>query len=246
MRTSNKILIVAFAILAFSLVFYDMQLCALYRTGEYKKPFWNFVKLDYAGFNSVELNSATAVNILLAKGPFKVMVDPTATDFIKIRLDGKKLVISAEFENHFRSLASDYAVFISCPDLSLFSANAYYTVGSNKITDTTALNLSWRPTVISGFTNDSLTIIQSNASNVLIKTCRINTLRAIVGISNNSGSDLTIGTDNFFKQTDFDIRNKGTLVLKNPVGVTPNYHLADSAQVIVNSASQHILKLKQP
>jgi len=243
MRTSNKILIIAFAILAFSLAGYDIQLRAIYRKGDYKKPFWNFVKLDYSGFNSIELNSSTAINILLVKGPYKVMVEPTATEFVKTRLEGKKLVITAEFGNHYRSINSDYTVFISCPDLNAFNADAFYSANGHLTIDTTALNLSWRPTVISGFTTDSLTLTESNASNVVIKNCRVNVFKAVVGISNNSGSDLTMGTGNSFKQTNFDVRNKGVLVLKNVVSDNVNYHLADSAQLMLNSATQQILKL---
>lgn len=243
MRTSTKILIAAFAVLVFSLVFYDMQLRVIYLKEDYKKPFWDYVNQNYSGFNSVELQSSTAINVLLVKGPFKVMVDPTATDFIKTRIEGKRLIIYAKFENNFRSLNSTYAVFISCPDLSFFNADAHYVAGANTVTDVAALNLSWKPTVINGFTTDSLMLSESNASNVIIENCRIKYFKAIIGISDSSGSDLTIGTGNVFTQTDFDVRNKSLLVLKNPFGNNVNYHLADSAQLMLNSASEHILKL---
>lgn len=246
MRTSIKILIAALALVLTGLLAYDTQLKAEYLKGNYKRAFGGFVPANFNNFNAIELQSGTAINLMVVKGPYKVTVDPTVGDFVKISQQGSKLIIRAVFKDHYRGLAGDYVVFVSCPELSSFSSNACYTTGDITVTDTTALNFAWRQTVISGFTNNNMLITESNASNVMIRNCRVDTLKAIIGISNNSGSDLTIGAGNYFKQTDFDIRNKSTLMLKNIAGGNINYHLADSAQLMVNGASQPLLKLKQP
>lgn len=246
MRTSIKILIAALALVVIGLLAYDTQLKAEYLRGDYKKPFGGFEAKSYSNFNSIELQSGTVINLKVIKGPYKVLVDPTAGEFLKITQQGSKLIFRAAFKDHYRGLASDYVVFVSCPELSALSSDASYTAGDMRVTDTAALNFAWRQTVISGFTNDSMLITESNASNVVIENCRIDTLKAIIGVANNSGADLTIGAGNFFKQTDLDIRNKSTLMLKNTAGGNINYHLADSAQLMVNGASQPLLKLKQP
>lgn len=246
MRTSIKILIATLALVIAGLLVYDTQLKAAYLKDDYKKPFGGFVPANFSNFNSIELRSGTVINLMVTKGPYKVLVAPAAGDFVKISQQGSKLIISAEFKDHYRGLADDYVVFVSCPELSSFSSNARYKAGDMTVTDTTVLNFAWKQTVINGFTNDTMRITESNASNVTIRNCRLNTLKAVVGVSNNSGADLTIGAGNSFKQTDFDIRNKSTLMLKNTAGGNINYHLADSAQLMVNGVSQPLLKLKQP
>ncbi|MGZ3874058.1 MAG: hypothetical protein ACXVJD_14145 [Mucilaginibacter sp.] len=247
MRTSNKILLAALVFMIIALVLYDYQLKAAYQKGDYKNPYRNFVTLNYTGFNAIELNASTAVNIMLVKGPFKVIAAPDAIEYLKIRQRNGTLVIDANFKDNYQSGRAAYLLYISCPSLSSFKADARYIASDIAVTDTLAGDdFKWKPTVIKGFTGDSLYIREDHASNILLEYNRIGTLRAITGISKGSASNLCIGPDNQFNNTSLDIRNKSRLWIKEKNGVPLNYRLADSAKVIVNgSVQQDYKKLNQ-
>jgi hypothetical protein len=239
MRTSNKLLLSALAFMIISLVIYDYQLKAAYQKGDYRNLYQNFMTLNYKDFNAIELNSSTAVNIMLVKGPFKVIADPNSMEYIKIEQHNGTLVINANFKYNYQSGRSDYLLYISCPNLSSFKADARYMAGDTPIIDTLASeDFKWKPTIISGFEGDSLYIQEDHASNITLENNRIGTLHALTGISNGSASNLCIGLNNQFNKTNLDIRNKSRLWIKGKNDHDFNYRLADSAKLILNGAAQ--------
>jgi hypothetical protein len=245
MRTSNKILVAAFALLIVSLAFYDLRLKAEYQKGDYTDPYRDFVKLDYKNFNAVELESSSAINIMLVQGPFKVAATPDAIDFLDIRQEKNRLIIGAKFRDHWRGINQGYAIYISCPSLSSLKTDAFYQANDIKVTDTIARDPSWRPTIIDGFTSDSLFIQEHHASNVALQNNKIKHLAATVGISDRSSSIFIIGKNNEFDQADLNILNRSQLWIKGALGDNTNYHVADSASLIINgSVAKHLLNLK--
>jgi len=247
MKTSIKILVTALAFVMAGLFMYDLDLKAEYLKGDYKKPFGLFVPENFKDFNTIELQSATAINLMVVQGPYKVLTDPTANEFVKISQQGNKLIISAAFKDHYRGINSDYAVFISCPDLAAFISDAHYTVGEWKVTDTLPNIFDKRSTLITGFNSAQLAITENNGSNVLLRNDRITNLKATVGSSYHSGSMITIGHGNTFTNADLQILNKGILNIDAPAGNNISYHIADSARLSVNGAtSKQLLKITQP
>lgn len=245
MRTSNKILIAAFVLFIAGLAFFDLSLKAEYQKGDYTDPYRDFVKLDYKDFNAVELESSTAINIMLVQGPFKVMATPQVTDYLDIRQEKNRLIIGAKFRDHFQGMSPDYVVYVSCPALSSLKADASYFADNIKRTDTIVRDLNWRPTMITGFTADSLNITEDNAANVILQNNTIKHLSAIIGQSDQSGSALTLGLNNQFINTNINVLNRSRLWIKGTNINNINYHLADSASLIVNgAAAKHRLNLK--
>jgi hypothetical protein len=245
MRTSNKILIASFALLIISLAFYDLRLKAEYQKGDYTDPYRDFVKLDYKNFDAVELESSSAINIMLVQGPFKVAASPQAMDFLDIKQEKNRLIIGAKFSDHFRSVSPAYVVYVSCPSLSSLKADAIYLANNVKATDTLARDLNWRTTVIDGFTADSLHIQEDHAANVALQNNRIGHLTATVGMGDESSSALAIGQNNEFDRADLNILNRSRLWIKGTNLNNINYHLADSASLIINGAeAKHLLNLK--
>ncbi len=245
MKTSNKILIASFALLTISLAFYDLRLKAEYQKGDYTDPYHDFVKLDYKNFDAVELESSSAINIMMVQGPFKVMASSHAMDYLNIQQEKNRLIIRAKFQDHYRSEPAQYIVYVSCPHLSGFKADASYLVDDLKVTDTIAKDPNWRTTMINGFVADSLNIQQDFASNVAVQNSKIKHLTATVGLSDKSGSVLTIGQNNKFDLADLNILNRSHLWIKGTNLNNINYHLADSASLIINGAeAKHLLKLK--
>jgi hypothetical protein len=244
MRTSTKILIVTFVIFAASLMIYDFGLRAEYLKGEYTRPFNDYVPLNYRDFNEIELNASTAVNIMVVQGPFKVLANPAAMDFLKVTQQNKRLIVNAKFNEQYHSVNTDYILYISCPSLSVFSADAHYTKAGIVVTDTAANDFAWKATLISGFTATNLDIKENHAANVILENNKINSLGATVGLNEKSRSNLTIGENNRFNKTDLNILNKSHLWIKGTNTNNINYHLADSATLVVNgAAAKHFLKL---
>jgi hypothetical protein len=245
MRTSNKILIAAFVLLFTSLAFFDLSLKAEYQKGDYADPYRDFVKLDYKNFNAIELKSSTAINIMLVQGPFKVMATPQIMDALDISQEKNKLIIGAKFHDHFRGMNSDYILYVSCPTLTSLRADASYLADNVKITDTLVRDINWRPTMITGFTADSLNIREDHAANVILQNNTIKHLNATIGQDDNSGSALTMGSNNQFTTTDINVLNRSRLWIKGTNANNINYHLADSASLIVNgAAAKRLLNLK--
>jgi hypothetical protein len=245
MKTSNKILIVTLAVLIISLVAYDLSLKAEYLKGDYTNPYHDYNSLNYSGFDEIELNASTAANIILVQGPFKVLAHPNSEDFLHVSKQGRRLVISAAFSDHYKNIITDHVLYISCPKLSLFKSDARYTAHDAAVTDTVVRDMRWYSSLITGFSLDSLRLQTDNASNIVLENNRIGTLNGVIGLSNGSGSALTIGSNNKFANSNLDIRNKSRLVIKGSAMPDLNYHLADSATLVVNGAAvKHLLNLK--
>jgi len=247
MKTSNKLLLAALGFIIVSLVFYDYQLKAAYEKGDYRDQYRNFVTLNNKDFDKIELNSSTAVNVMLVKGPFKVMADPNAMEYVQVTQHNNTLIINANFKYNYQNARSDYVLYISCPQLSSLKADARYTANETEVTDTLAgEDFNWKPTVIKGFSADSLYIQEDHASNLRLEDNTIGTLHAITGISNGSASNLCIAQNNQFIKTDLDIRNKSRLWIKGKADHDFNYRIADSAKLILNGSAQrgYLKKIK--
>lgn len=241
MKTSNKFLLTAVLLLIISVGIYDFQLKAEYLKGDYKNPYKGFVTLNLKNFKVIELGSSTAINIMLVKGPFKVLADPDAMEFMKIEQHHDSLFIHAAFKDNFHNVRSAQMLYISCPELKAFLADAKHLTAGNQIVDTIgSADFKWRPTIISGFTGDKLSITLDHASTILLKNNKFNTLNAITGISNGSASNLSIETGNQFSKTNLDIRNKSRLWIKDDSLSSINYKLADSAKLILNGNTRII------
>lgn len=240
MKTSNKILLSALVLFIGSLLFYNSRLKASYQKGDYHDPYKYYVQLSYKNFRAIRLNSATAVNVMLVKGPFKVLAAPEVMEFLKIRQQDGALVIDADFKYNYQGGRSDYLLYVSCPELSSFQSDTRYTAGENLVTDTLASeDFRWRPTLIRGFSGDSLSIVLDHASNIVLENNHFNKLNAQVGITNGSASDLTIGPGNQFTTNDFNILNSSRLWIKGKNDHAINYRLADSARLILDGYTQN-------
>jgi hypothetical protein len=244
MRTSIKLFLGAMLLLGICLGFYDWQLGAEYRKGDYTDPYYGYVSLSYRDFDEIELRSGSAVNLVLVQGDFKVLEHPRGSRFVVVRQEGKRLIIEAKFQDHFETVNAPQTLFISCPKLSVFSADAKYRVGPVDITDYENADPKWLATVIRGFIQDSLMIREEHASNVWLEEDRIERLTAVSGAgTGDTGPMLVIGQGNHFDNSDLYILNKGRLWIKGMDIRQLTYHLADSATLTVNGLAARYLNL---
>lgn len=231
------------ALLGVAVIIYDFQLDTAYRKGDYTTPFYNYVKMNFTGFDRIDMHSSTAFNILLVPGDYKVLASPRILDYLDIHQEGTTLVVNAHFLDHFRTSFDGYSLFVSCPTLKAFKADGRYIVGKTLMTDSTAPNLWYQPMVISGFNLDSLDIDAQNASKLSLKNDTIRKLTANLA----RGADLTLDNGNRFGGGDLGIMNGARLSVKTRGTENLNYHLADSAVLeCTGAAAKQLLKINQP
>ncbi|HVV55411.1 MAG TPA: hypothetical protein VHC47_08810 [Mucilaginibacter sp.] len=231
--------------IAISLAAYDLDLKAEYKKGDYTNPYRDYTSLDYRDFDEIELDASTAANLIITQGPYKILVNPGAHDFLHVSKLGRRLVIKAAFPDHYRAFTSEYMICVSCPKLLLLKTDARYTAGGTQVTDTVANDLRWKPTLLTGFKLDSLDIRADHGSNIVLENDRIGYVGGTIGADENSGPALTIGPNNHFDKSNLDLLNKSRLIIKG--AGTPNltYRLADSATLMINGvAAKYLLNLK--
>jgi len=246
MKTSNKLLIAGILFLLVSLVAYDLKVKEAYNSGSYKNAYRDFTSLNFKDFDSVDVISSTAANVKFIQGPFKVIIDDDALEFVKIKQQGKRLQITARFEYDYHNTRSSYVLVISCPRLVQLNTSAEYTANGKQVIDT-AVKEEWRMrrVLIDGFKEDSLSIHQDYASTVVLANNTIKSTFAVTGASPGSGSKLIVLKNNKFGNANIDILNKSSFLLNNAAIQNLSYHLADSARMTVNGAAQNLFSKYQ-
>jgi len=243
MKTSIKLLLAAFLVVAIALFAYDKMVIAEYHTGTYKDAFRNYTDLKFKDFDTINVNSISAANVKFEQGPFRVRLCPGGDDFTRLSQDGKTLNINAVFKHAYQNNGYPYILVISCPKIAELKTNARYGTNGGFYIDTVVRN-EWnmRKIWIEGFTQDSMVIREDYASRVFLSNNKIGNLNAAIGLSPASGSQLNILEKNQFGSVDLDIGNKSTLLINSVPKNNFKCHLADSARIILTGASQIILK----
>jgi hypothetical protein len=242
MKTSNKLTITALLLVFISLIGYDYVLKTEYTSGKYNDPYYGFVTLKYSGFDIVDIASSTASNVKFVQGPYSVRIDTNAMDYTRIKQQGKHLEINAEFKGEYLYNPNPYILVISCPRLNEVNINATYRSDNKRVTDTIVRD-DWRmrQVLIDGFKQDSLQITQDYGSTIVLANNVLGSVNAVVGKSSGSGSKIIILEKNQFRDAKFDILNKSKLLLNDASIQRLNFHLADSAKLVLSGNAQHLL-----
>lgn len=241
MKTSNKLALFGLVVILGAIVWFDLIIRSAYFAGDYKNAFREFEQLNFKNFNAIRLNASTAANIIVKQGPFDIKIEPYGKNYIKLTQKDSTLQIDVAFNGSYLNPRFDYVMLITCPKLLKFDADARYMAGSEQVTDTIAgADFRWRPSIISGFKQDSLAITATHASNIILTGNNMKSLKAVVGANEGSASDITVTGDNRFEKADLKMLNKSRLRLQGGNITNMKYELADSAQLIVNGAARKL------
>jgi hypothetical protein len=247
MTTSNKLIFAAVVLTVGLLVWYDLGLKAEYLSGNYKIPYSDYATLNYTGFDIVDLKASTAANVKFVQGPFSVRLDNNARDYVVVKQQDNRLVIDAVFERNYLWNQNPYVIVISCPTLTKLITDATYRADNHIVTDTIVRDIwTMRQVLIEGFRQDSLRIEQDYGSTVVLAGNKIRSLRADIGKSAGSGSKIIVKPGNEFQDATLDIGHRSKFILDNSDIHNLVYHLADSAELIVNGRSQHLINQPKP
>ena len=247
MRTSNKFVCLALLLTLLSLIIYDLLLRAEFVSGRYKDPYQNYAALQFKDFDALDINSASVANVKLIQGPFHVRIDKYALDYVKVKQEGKHLQIDVVFNDNHRGNQNPYLLVVSCPKLVELNTGASYRANGRWITDT-IYREDWnmRSVLVDGFTQDSLQISQDYGSSIILANDYIRSLRAVIGKSTGSGSNLVIQPGNRFQEASLDIQHNSRLELDNSMINLLKYRLGDSARLVISGKAQHLLNNSKP
>jgi hypothetical protein len=243
MRTSIKIIISALLLFALSLVIYDYQVLAKYKSSDYKNPYVNYIQANIQdSFRYIRLDAASVACARIVQGPYKIFVEPGGAEYVRGEVKNDTLIISASFKDFFWNNYNECVVYISCPELKGLQTDANYKVTGQIRTDSIAnMDIDFRSTTVEGFTEKNISISADHASNILLKNNQIGLMKIDAGLSKGSGSNIVIGTGNVFDSSDIHIRYKSRLWILDSVNAQKlNYHIDDEGSLILTGKTQQV------
>jgi len=240
MKTSTKLFIAALLFLVLSIITYDHLLKKEFLTGKYKNIYAYYTELKFKNFDTFDLDAAQIANVKFIQGPYRVLIEPNALDYVKVKQKGSHLQIDVNLSGSRYNYGHPFLLLISCPRIAAVKTNAFFTNRNLKIIDT-ALDEGWneRHVLISGFKQDSIVITQDYGSHVMLDSNQISSLNATIGKSPLSVSRITILKNNHFENVTLQVLNKSKLVLNDAYIAHLNYQLSDSARLIMTGAAKH-------
>lgn len=237
MKTSNKLFVAMVGLVLGSLATYDAALRAEYRTGHYKDPLHNYTALAFRNFDTVNVPSASGLQVKIVAGPFAVHVNKDAADYVHVTQRGQQLFVTLAYPKKPESLGRREAVLISCPRFAALTVEGTYTVAGKA---PLSQQQAGGEVEVQGFRQDSLTLLQDQSTQIRLVDNTLGWLHASAGTRAGSEPGLTIGADNHIQAADLTIGHRGHLNLATAIPRL-RYQFSDSASVVLTGAAARSL-----
>jgi hypothetical protein len=235
MKNSSKFLLAAILVLLASLTAYNMALRTEYRKGDYTDPLRGYVNLGLKNFSEVAVPASGVVGVKLVPGPFSVRLNPRATEYVQVRQQGSRLVITAAFPGQRRYFGQAATVVISCPRLASLTTDAVYNSAGKPVIGKNFWN--GEQVLVQGFKQDSLTVRADRGSRVELAGNQLGYLGATAGASLGSHTQLQLNADNRIGAADLTLGHQSELGVSNIAIPQLRYHVADSAKVTLSGVA---------
>ncbi|MGI4762302.1 MAG: hypothetical protein ACRYF0_16450 [Janthinobacterium lividum] len=235
MKNSSKYLLAAVLVLLASLTAYNMALRTEYRRGDYKNPLRGYVAQGFRDFTEVVVPASNVVSVKIVPGPFSVRLNPGATEYVHLRQQGNRLIITATFPKWRRYFGPAETVLISCPRLAALSTDAVYEAqGKPSISKDFR---EYEKVLVQGFRQDSLTLRQNHGSCIELAGNTLGSLRATAGPSLGSHGLLQLNADNRIAAASLTLAHQSELVLDNVQIPQLHRQFSDSTKVTLTGAA---------
>lgn len=235
MKNSTKYLLAALLVLLTSLTAYNMALRTEYHKGTYKDPLRGYVALDFKGFTEVAVPAASTVGVRVVAGPFGVRINPHVTEFVRLRQQDGRLVVTVDFPARQEFLGWEEAVVISCPRLAALRTDAVYTEAGQLVVD--RRESGGHKVLVLGFSQDSLLVQADRGSRVELASNDLTFLRAVAGPTPGSRTTLQLNADNHIAAASLTLGHQSELMLNNVFIPQLRHQFADSAKVTLAGAA---------
>jgi len=235
MKNSLKYLLAALLVLLASLTAYNLALRAEYRRGNYKDPLHNYVSQPFRDFTEVAVPASSVVSVKIVPGPFGVRLNPQAAEYVHLRQQGSRLLITATFPKWRRYFGPAETVLISCPRLAALTADAVYESQGQPLTTTNFRE--YEKVLVQGFRQDSLTLRQNHGSCIELADNTLGMLRATAGAGPGSHGLLQLNSNNRIAAANFTLNHQSELLLDNVQIPQLRHQFGDSAKVTLTGAA---------
>ncbi|MBO2011444.1 hypothetical protein [Hymenobacter negativus] len=226
MKTSNKLLVAALALVLGTVASYDVALRAEYLTGRYKDPLQNYTKQPNTGFDAVEVPAGLYFKVRIEAGPAGVWVNKDAAEYVRFRQNGRTLAVTLAQPEEEHFLGGREAVVIHCPQLQQLTTDSPYSAARRKAHQGQPSG----EVLVRNFNQDSLRVDQRWAGTVKLESNNLRQLRAVAGASVGSAPALEVAGSNNIQGADLAINHQSRLDLKTQIPQL-RYHFSDSATV---------------
>lgn len=235
MKNSSNYLLAAVLVLLASLTAYNMALRTEYRRGDYKNPLHGYVAQGFRDFTEVAVPAANVVSVKIVPGPFSVRLNPGAAEYVHLRQQGGRLVITATFPKWRRYFGPAETVLISCPRLAALSTDAVYESQGKPLTTNDFRD--YEKVLVQGFRQDSLTLRQDHGSHIELAGNELGMLRATAGPSPGSHGLLQLNRGNHIAAASLTLAHQSELALDNVQIPRLHREFSDSAKVTLTGAA---------
>lgn len=240
MRTSTILIITAVIITLICLAAYNFNLKASYLRGDYKNPFYGLEYNNVKNINSLEMESANKISIIVEQGKTEgLWINDRIKDKLVWSIEGGILKIDLTKE----AKESDFQV--NGNELVLTTPNIYKVVAHPYLEKENHGDRNYQGYIgISGFNQDSLTLDIGSAMYANLDKMQLLTLNAVIGDQKNGNTNLVLSSANEIKSAIFNIPGESKLDLQSPSIVKTNYILSAKATVSLNGKA--LQPLNQP
>lgn len=236
MKTSNKLLVAAVALVLGTVATYDVALRAEYLTGRYKDPLQHYTRQANANFDAVEVPAGLFFKVKIEAGPAGVWVNKDAADYVRLRQNGRTLAVTVTKPEESHYLGGQAAVVIRCPRLQALTTDAPFTGAQRKAHRDNPSG----EVLVRYFDQDSLRISQRWAGTVTLQGNTLRQLRAVAGAAPGSKPTLNIAANNRIQAADLAINHESQLALLTKIPQL-RHHFSDSATVTLGGAAASAL-----
>ena len=243
MKTSNKLILAALAVLLMGLAFYNNALRAEYRTGTFRDPLKNFVTIPVKAFDRLDLKSASLAGVRIEPGPYGVRVHKQAAEALQVQQQGQQLTLGFRFAGSARPflISSNHpAIIVTCPSLAALRTDASYSA-DGKVTIDHAQTFGYNFSIaVRNFRQDSLLVEAENGSHIDLLGNTLGRLRVTAG--HTEGSPIVrVHLGNHIQQAKFRMGGKSKLVFDELAIPELAYQFADSATTTLPGRSLSVL-----
>lgn len=246
MKTSFKLLTLAIVITFATTAAINFKLRAVYLTGDYKNPDSAYEIREFKDFDSIEIVAANLISARITHGDKFIVKLHEFAQGVRLEQKGSRLIVrvAADINGYYPS--SRDVLLIECPVLKEIRTDGRFTVnGKPKIARKNNIrSYQGGRVLLTGFTQDSLSIVMNNFNKVFLRENNLQMLRAEIGVQDSSRSTLDLDRSNKINSADFNVQQSSILVLKDVMIKNFKYNLSDSAQVSLSGISLQMLSKK--
>lgn len=242
MKTSIKLITLAVLILLGLMLSYDYALKAEYEKGGYKKPFYGYQDMNFKNFNKVIVKAANEISVEIRRSDtFAVKTD--LRKHMDIGQLADQLIVNLK-PGTPKYIGSGHHVVIFMPYLKEVIVTGFERmeeVAPGRLAPVKK-GFDENKTVIRGFRQDDMKLVQAGSSAVILRYCNTARLDAMIGGLPSEHSKLVIDHTDTVGTAVIGVQHRNELSLQDAQISDMKLSLSDSCTVALGGRSLAAIK----